>query len=105
MNRLQSTLILLAILLAAGVASTAQPPVEKRRTVLSVLQVGQSVAMKEVAGRYEISTIEAIPDSLGYKVMEVADDHLVVQDISGVHEIHIPVYSIKAIIRVKLPKQ
>ena len=39
----------------------------------------------------------------GYKVLEVGVDYMVVQDIAGVTEIHIPLYSIKAVIRLKVP--
>lgn len=105
MNRVPFILLLLGIVGVSTFTVTAQAPNEKRANFLAVLKAGQPVSIKEVAGRYEISTFEGIPGIQGYKVLETGADHLVVQDIAGVTEIHIPVYSVKAIVRVKLPQK
>ena len=68
------------------------------------LSKGQSVSLKEVSGRYQISTFDGFPGAQSHKVLEVASDHIVVQDISGVAETHIPVFSIMSIVRMKLPR-
>lgn len=93
-----------AFLVLGVFAASAQAPIEKQPNILSVLKEGQPVSIKEVSGRYDITTMEGVPVVQGHKVLTIGSDYLVVQDISEIHEIHIPVYSIKAIIRVKLPK-
>ena len=67
-----------------------------RGGVLSVLSKGQAVGVKDVSGRYEISVIPDM-EILGYKVVDVGSDYLVVRDITGVTELRIPIYSIKAV--------
>jgi hypothetical protein len=49
------------------------------------------------------STLQSIPVQ-GYKVVEIGNDHIVVQDVTGVTEFHIPMYSSQAIVRVNVPK-
>jgi hypothetical protein len=95
------------ILLVLGLTFSliAQAPTEKRSTFLDVLKVGEKVSLKEVAGRYEISLFEGIPDAQRYTVKAIEADHLVVEDITGVNELFIPVYSVRAIVRVKLPRK
>ena len=67
-----------------------------RKGVLGVLSKGQAVSLKDVSGRYEIGIIPNV-EMLGYKVLEVGSDFLVVQDISQVTELRIPIYSIKVV--------
>lgn len=105
MNRAAIALLLLAVISLGTFTATGQAPIENRKTFLSALNEGQVVMLKDVAGRYEISTLEGVPGVLSHKVMEIGADHVVVQDITGIHEIHIPVYSIKAITHVKLPQK
>jgi len=103
MNRITHILLLLVIIATGTLTVTAQAPAEKPRPFFSALKAGQPVSLKEVAGRYEISTLEGVPGIQGYKVLEIGSDYLVLQDISGINEFYIPVWSIKAIIKVKLP--
>ena len=105
MNRIIIILLLLVIAVTGTFPVTAQAPAEKQRHFLSALKKGQPVSLKEVSGRYELSTLEGVPDVQGYKVLEVEADHVVVQDISGVTETRIPLWSIKAIVRLKLPRE
>lgn len=71
-----------------------------QKSFLSVLKEGQCVVLKEAAGRYELTLMEG-----GHKVIEVGPDYVVVEDIAGVTETRIPVYSIKSINRIKVPKR
>ncbi len=102
MNRI---VIPLLLIVAASGAFTimAQAPAEKHRSFLSALKEGQSVSLKEVAGRYELSTVEGVAAVQGYKVIEVASEYVVIQDVAGVTESRIPIFSIKAIVRLKVP--
>lgn len=70
---------------------------------LSALKVGQIVTLKEDAGRYEITVLKKAP--LGHKIIEIGSDYVVIEDAARVTETRIPVYSIKAIIRLRLPKE
>lgn len=105
MNRAAIALLLLSIVVFSTFTVSGQAPIEKQQTFLSVLKEGQPVSIKEVSGRYDITTLEGVPGVQGHKVLTIGSDYLVVQDISGIHEIHIPMWSIKAIIRVKLPQK
>lgn len=71
-----------------------------RKGFLSVLKEGQTVVLKEAAGRYEITLMEG-----GHKVIEVGPDYVVVEDLAGVTESRIPVYSIRSIARIKRSKR
>lgn len=104
MKRAAIGLLLMAVISLGTFNVTAQAPTEKRKSFLSVLKEGQSVTLKDAAGRYEISTIEG-SDFAGHKVTEIGADYLVIQDISGINEFHIPVFSIKSINQLKLPRK
>ena len=104
MNRIVIILLLLMVVAATGTFTvTAQAPAEKQHSFLSALKEGQSVSLKEVSGRYELATLDGVPGVQGYKVIEVASDYVVIRDIAGVSESRIPAYSIKSIIRLKVP--
>jgi hypothetical protein len=97
MRRAIIGIVLLGIVVLASSLAFSQRGGEEKGHggVLSVLSKGQAVSLKEVSGRYEIGIIpEAM---LGCKVVEVGADYVVVKDIAGVTELHIPIYSIKAV--------
>lgn len=93
-----------ALLAFAAFTVSGQSPAQPRQGFLSALKLGQAVTLKEVAGRFEIGTLDDIPGPLGYKITEVGSDYLTVVDIADVTETRIPVYSIKCIVRLKVPK-
>jgi hypothetical protein len=92
--------LLCAILAFACLSPEASGQEKGRKSFLSVLKEGQSVVVKESAGRYEITLMEG-----GHKVIEVGPDYVVVEDFAGVTETRIPVYSIKSIARINGPKR
>lgn len=97
-------LVLLLVVAATGTFTvTAQAPAEKQHSFLSALKEGQPVSLKEVSGRYEISSVQGVAAVHGHTVIEVASDFVVIQDVAGVTESRIPLWSIKAIIRLKVP--
>ena len=102
MKQVPFILLLLAAISFATFNAKGQAPPEKRNQFLSVLKEGQPISLKEVQGRYEISFVEGMAVPQGYKVIALGTDFMVVQDITGINEIHIPVYSIKAITKMKL---
>jgi hypothetical protein len=65
---------------------------------------GQAVNVKDAGGRYEIGVFANGPEPLGYKVVDVGPDFVVVQDISQVNELRIPIYSIKVVSVLKIAR-
>lgn len=92
--------LLCATLALACLSPAANGQEKGRKSFLSVLKEGQGIVLKEAAGRYELTLTEG-----GHKVIEVGPDYVVVEDLAGVTETRIPVYSIKGITRIKGPKR
>ena len=93
--------VLLCVTLALACLSPAANGQEKgRKGFLSVLKEGQGIVLKEAAGRYEITLMEG-----GHKVIEVGPDYVVVEDLAGVTETRIPIFSIKSIARIKVNRK
>jgi hypothetical protein len=67
-----------------------------------VLHAGQPITLKASESGYEINLLQNGPDVLGHKVVEVARDFVVVEDITGITAIHIPIYSIKSVLITKV---
>lgn len=101
MNTMRLLAVTAAVLLTAPATSHGQD--KPRKGFLAALKEGQTVTLKENAGKFEITMMKNIP--LGHKVLEVGPDFVVVEDAAGVTETRIPVTSIKAIIRLKIPKE
>ena len=93
--------VIAVCLLGLGSITTGQAPGQQRREFLAVLKAGQSVLIKEVAGRFTISMLDDDPGSLSHKIVEVGTDYLTVEDIAGVQQTRIPVYSVSSIVRLK----
>lgn len=93
-----------ALIALAAFTVSGQAPAQPRQGFLSALKQGQAITLKEVAGRFEISTFDDIPGPLGYKITDVGPDYLTVVDIAAVTETRIHVTSIKSIVRLKIPK-
>ena len=101
MNTMRFLAVAAALLLTIPATSHGQE--KPRKGFLAVLKEGQTVVLKESAGKYEITLMKNIP--LGHKVIGVGSDYVVVEDAAGVTETRIPVTSIKAIIKLKIPKE
>lgn len=101
LNALQIALVLMAI---GTITVSGQAPEKARQGFLSAFKVGQSVNVKDVAGRFEISTFDDGLTPLGHKVMEVGPDYVTVADIAGVAETRIAIFSIKSFVTISVPK-
>lgn len=101
MNRPTFALIL-AALIAIGVATVSGQAPDHQNGFLSNLKAGESVDVKEVAGRYEIRFDGGVA-MIGHKVVEVGSDYLIVADNAGVSERRIPIFSIKSFVKFKVP--
>lgn len=100
MTRSLFAFVICATLAIACLSPAANGQENGRKGFLSVLKEGQAIVVKEVAGRYEITLMEG-----GHKVIEVGPDYVVVEDIAGVTETRIPVFSIKSISRIKVNRK
>ena len=74
----------------------------KDRGVLSVLHAGQAVSLQDSGNGYVISVLKDGPEMLGHKVIEVFSDYIVIEDLAGVNQTRIPIYSIKSVLVTKL---
>lgn len=90
---------------AMAMATTADGQEKPRRTFLSALKEGQTVTLKETAGRFEIMLGDDKFGARGHKVVDVGTDYVVIEDLAGITERHIPVYSIVSIVKVKRPRE
>jgi hypothetical protein len=69
-------------------------------SVFSMLKVGQTVSLKGEGAAYILSFIEPeVP--LGHTVVEIGENYVVVRDITGVMDVVVPVYSVKAVEKVR----
>ncbi len=100
MTRSIIAVLFCATLALACLSPEASGQEKARKGFLSVLKEGQSVVLKESAGRYEITLMEG-----GHKVIEVGPDYVLIEDLAGVTETRIPIFSIKSIARIKGPKR
>lgn len=103
MKRPTFGVVVCAIVAVGVVTVSGQSPEKPRQGFLSTLKEGQSVTMKEVAGRFTISFDDAVPN-VSYKIIRIGTDSVTIEDIGGLIETTIPVYSIKSIIRFRVPK-
>ena len=66
-----------------------------------MLKVGQAVSLKDEGSAYSISFIEPeVP--LGHTVVEIGENYVVVRDIAGITDTTVPVYSLKAVQKVRV---
>ena len=100
MPRSLFVLVICATVAVACLSPVANGQEKGRKSFLSVLKEGQAVVLKEAAGRYEITLMEG-----GHKLIEVGPDYVVVEDIAGVIETRIPIFSIKCITRIKVNRK
>ena len=91
--------VAVAVVLFASLGLAPGP----KEGVLSVLKPGMPVNLMDVGTGYEIGIFTKGPNMLGYKVIEVGTDYVVVEDISGIKELRIPIYAIKSVSTTKLP--
>lgn len=98
---MRSTLFIVTILGSALVGMAAAPKEQNLTGVLAPLKKGETVSLKDVAGRYEISFMPGI--ELSHKVVEVGPDFVVVEDIAAFTQTRIPVYSIRAVTVTRVP--
>jgi hypothetical protein len=98
-----STPIVILLLVGILVVASGQAP-GKPHGVLSALRAGQPVNLADADGGYKLNLFQDGPEMLGHRVVEVGPDFVVVEDIAGVQQLRIPVYSIKSVGITKIGK-
>jgi hypothetical protein len=88
--------LLIAVLVMFSVAASPQKP----QGVLAPLKVGQSVALQDRGGSWEIRLTD-VEVPMGHTVVEVGQDFVVLKDIAEATESRIPIFAIKAVVLVK----
>jgi len=92
---------LAAIVLIALSPSFAVEAPKKPKGIFLSLKVGQPVNLKDHGSAFSISFLdEGLP--LTHKVIEVGNDYVVVEDIAGVMDTLVPVYSLKGIVKTRV---
>lgn len=91
----------LLLVLALG---SAAPPREENKAVgfFHHLAKGQSVGLKDLGNAYQINIFPG--EELGHKVVEVAPDYIVLEDMIGVTRTRIPIYALKSITITQIEK-
>jgi hypothetical protein len=93
----------LGVVVALVAVTLGADGTSKTKSILSALKVGQSVSLKDVGSAFSITFFDPeLPQS--HKVVEIEDNFIVVWDIAEVTETTVPIYAIKAIVKVKASK-
>lgn len=90
--------------LLAGVVfiASGQAPA-KPRGALAILTAGMPVSLTDTASGYEIGTFAGgFEGPLGHTVVDVGPEFVVLEDISGIRQIRIPIYAVKGVVTTTL---
>jgi hypothetical protein len=106
MVRYRTAFVVVPLVAGLVFVASGQAPA-KTRGVLAQLSPEMPVSLTDSPAGYEIGTFVGVPDmTLGYTVLEVGPDHVVLEDIAGIRQHRIPIYAIKGVVTTTLkPKQ
>lgn len=106
MVRYRTAFVVVPLVAGLVFVASGQAPA-KPRGVLARLSPEMPVSLTDSPAGYEIGTFVGVPDmTLGYTVLEVGPDHVVLEDIAGIRQHRIPIYAIKGVVTTTLkPKQ
>ena len=93
-----ATVSMLALTLIAAQPENKEPP----SAFLGYLKKGQAVGLKDLGTAYEITVFQNGQAPLGYEVVEVGRDYVVLRDITEIQEVRIPIYAVKSITTLKV---
>jgi len=88
------------VLVVFAVALSADE-VKKPRGAFSKLRISQQVTMRQEPSGFTISYFDDDTVPLTHKVIEIGEDHIVVEDIAATRETTIPVYALRSIEKLK----
>lgn len=102
MTRMRNWIWIGVVVLLIAVALGADES-KKPNGIFAAIRVGQSVSLKDEGRAYTITVFE--PEiQQSHKIVEIGDNFIVVRDIAEVSETTVPVYSLKAIVKVRTNK-
>ncbi len=88
--------------MAVVVAARAQEPAKPAAGVLAGLRVGQNIVMVDAGAGVHLTVFSAERPAPGpFRITELGTDYVVIQDVAGLNEHHIPIYAIKMVTNVK----
>ena len=98
----KSTVIIVSLCALLAITSTvvSQPRPAATGNIFSTLAVGQVVTINDKGALIQISTIEGA-DAGTHKIVDLAGDYVVMEDIARVSEMRVPLHAIKAILHVR----
>lgn len=68
------------------------------------LKKDQKVSIKEISGKFIITLILDQEDIAAYKIKEIGSDYIKLEDITGITEIYIPIYSVRSVHVIKIKR-
>lgn len=86
-------------LIAVVIAAHGADEPKKSSGVFSMLKVGQTVTLRDEGTAFSISFLDE-ERPLAHKVIEIGNDHIVLEDVAGVTETAIPVYAVKSVVKI-----
>jgi len=90
-----------AIVVAVAAVAWPQAAVPPRpQTLFGCLALGQSVTLKDAGAAYEISSFTQ-PIVGPYRVVEIAHDYIVLQDVGQLTDVRIPATAVKCIVHTR----
>ena len=107
----RSIIALIAITLVivfVGIVESQQVNQRPRtRSLLKLFAVGQAAAIKDAGFNVELTDYPDAKNPLGYTVIEVADDYVVLRNLTGNIDTAIPTSSIKSVstFRLQMPQK
>jgi hypothetical protein len=93
------SLTAVVVVLALSSSFAVEAP-KKSNRVFSALKVGQPVNLKDHGAAFSISFMDD-GTPLTHTVVEVGEDYVVVQDVAGVTDTIVPVYSLKGVVKTR----
>jgi hypothetical protein len=101
-----SVLSIVAVSLISLALVAAQPDGDPPKTgIFANLRKGQEIGLKDVGTSFEVTILADQPGPLGFTILEVGQDFLVLRDIAGIQEVRIPIYAIKSITTISTAKK
>ena len=100
MRQLVIVLAILMVVVIVSLAISNAPAAAADGGVLSVLKVGQTVVVKDLGEKLQIE-ISTRKLTSNYKVVEVSRDYVVLSHKPRLHEVRIPLSSVKWIVHDK----
>ena len=99
-TRFLSFFAVLLSCLAVGLAGFAPPP---SQGVFAELRAGQAVRLEQLAGRWRIDVLKMDkPLELSHTVIEVGSNFIVLEDITGLQQVHVPLTAVLAVVTTRL---